>query len=200
MSKNCPKIAQSPCNDRILTFWQFCLFGQCFYLLTLLVPKTKMHISFWLERNLQHSHFHSRASKSTSCCPCFSLLRYCSLFLSSHLLCLASYVLLPSLCRQVPPGVAHKSSSKAAERVRMPQPWYPPWARKLAKIIFFLGCALSSLCTHTMGLNWEVLNGVGVDGVGVSSPFSYASSLFFFAFLRFSLRFSLLLLKGKGKQ
>ena len=45
---------------------------------------------------------------------------------------------------------------------------------------------------------WEVLNGVGVDGVGVIFPFFYAFSrfsthffrFFFFAFLRFSSLFS----------
>ena len=44
---------------------------------------------------------------------------------------------------------------------------------------------------------WEVLNGVGVDGVGVIFPFFYAFFvflriflLFFFAFLSFSLLFS----------
>ena len=40
---------------------------------------------------------------------------------------------------------------------------------------------------------WEVLNGVGVDGVGVIFPFFYAFLLFFYAF-------SPLLLKEKGKQ
>ena len=46
---------------------------------------------------------------------------------------------------------------------------------------------------------WEVLNGVGVDGVGVIFPCFCAFfrfSLFFFVFLRFSL----LLPKDKGKQ
>ena len=50
--------------------------------------------------------------------------------------------------------------------------------------------------------SWEVLNGVGVDGVGVISPFFMHFSPFY-AFFRFSspfLRFSLLLLKDKGKQ
>ena len=56
-----------------------------------------------------------------------------------------------------------------------------------------------------MSCHWEVLNGVGVDGVGVILPFFYA----FFAFFRFlsffSLffvfrRFSFLLLKDEGKQ
>ena len=53
------------------------------------------------------------------------------------------------------------------------------------------------LFEHPQG--WEVLNGVGVDGVdgvGVIFPFFYAFIRFFFAFLRFSL----LLLKDKGKQ
>ena len=51
---------------------------------------------------------------------------------------------------------------------------------------------------------WEVLNGVGVDGVGVIFPFFYAFFALlrifslFFVFLRFSLL--LLLLKDKGKQ
>ena len=47
---------------------------------------------------------------------------------------------------------------------------------------------------------WEVLNGVGVDGVGVIFPFVHAFFPFFFAFFRFFFRFSLLLLKDKGKQ
>ena len=53
---------------------------------------------------------------------------------------------------------------------------------------------------------WEVLNGVGVDGVGVIFPFFYAFSFFFTHFFVFFslffvfLRFSLLLLKDKGKQ
>ena len=48
----------------------------------------------------------------------------------------------------------------------------------------------------------EVLNEVGVDGVGVISPFFYAFLRFFthfFGFFAF-LRFSLLLLNDKGKQ
>ena len=56
---------------------------------------------------------------------------------------------------------------------------------------------------------WEVLNGVGVDGVGVILPFFYAFFIFFFFLTHFFvfvplffvfLRFSLLLLKDKGKQ
>ena len=53
--------------------------------------------------------------------------------------------------------------------------------------------------------SWEVLNGVGVDGVGVIFPFFTHFSFFkqffafFFAFLRFS-SLSLLLLKDIGKQ
>ena len=51
---------------------------------------------------------------------------------------------------------------------------------------------------------WEVLNGVGVDGVRVIFPFFYAFFVFY-AFFRFFfafvfLRFSLLLVKDKGKQ
>ena len=55
-------------------------------------------------------------------------------------------------------------------------------------------------------LHWKVLNGVGVDGVGVISPFFTHFSPFsthFPLFLRnfpLFLRFSLLLLKDKGKQ
>ena len=47
-----------------------------------------------------------------------------------------------------------------------------------------------------LGTCWEVLNGVGVDGVGVIFPFFYAFFVFlrnfslFFAFLRFSSLFS----------
>ena len=58
-----------------------------------------------------------------------------------------------------------------------------------------------------MCLFWEVLNGVGVDGVGVIFPFSTHFSPFFYAFFPLFLRifplflrFSLLLLKDKGKQ
>ena len=53
--------------------------------------------------------------------------------------------------------------------------------------------------------SWEVLHGVGVDGVGVIFPFFYAFFVFY-AFFRFFplffvfLRFSLLLPKDKGKQ
>ena len=48
---------------------------------------------------------------------------------------------------------------------------------------------------------WEVLNGVGVDGVGVIFPFFYAFFPFFFLrIFPLFLRFSLLLLKDKGKQ
>ena len=54
---------------------------------------------------------------------------------------------------------------------------------------------------HSGGLtrHWEVLNGVGVDGVGRIFPF-------FYSFLRFSslffvfLRFSLILLEDRGKR
>ena len=57
-----------------------------------------------------------------------------------------------------------------------------------------------SLCVF-----WEVLNGVGVDGVGVIFPCFYAFFAFFTHFFVFFslffvfLRFSLLLLKDKGK-
>ena len=44
---------------------------------------------------------------------------------------------------------------------------------------------------------WEVLNGVGVDGVGVIFPFFYAFFPFFHAFLRFSSLFSS---SPRGKQ
>ena len=52
---------------------------------------------------------------------------------------------------------------------------------------------------------WEVLNGVGVDGVGVIFPLFYAFFVFYANFRFFSLffvflRFSLLLLEDKGKQ
>ena len=47
--------------------------------------------------------------------------------------------------------------------------------------------------------NWEVLNGVGVDGVGVIFPFLCILPLFLRIFPLF-FRFSLLLLKDKGKQ
>ena len=46
---------------------------------------------------------------------------------------------------------------------------------------------------------WEVVNGVGVDGVGGIFPFSYAFFPFFYAFFPLFLRFSLLLLKDKGQ-
>ena len=49
-------------------------------------------------------------------------------------------------------------------------------------------------------INWEVLNGVGVDGVGMNFPFFYAFFLFLYAFSPFFLHFSLLPLKDKGKQ
>ena len=48
-------------------------------------------------------------------------------------------------------------------------------------------------------IRWEVLNGVGVDGVGVIFPFFTHCSLFSRIFPLF-LRFSLLLLTDKGKQ
>ena len=44
-----------------------------------------------------------------------------------------------------------------------------------AKVAKWLLSAFSSL-------SWEVLNGVGVDGVGVTFPFFYAFSPFFYAF------------------
>ena len=75
----------------------------------------------------------------------------------------------------------------------------------------FLILTFSSLkngpLNEVLGFYWEVLNGVGVDGVGVIFPFFYAFfvflrifSLFFFRFFFVFLRFSLLLLKDKGKQ
>ena len=55
--------------------------------------------------------------------------------------------------------------------------------------LYFYGRSdFSDLCQ-----TWEVLNGVGVDGVGVIFPFSYVFSPFF-------LRISLLLPEDKGKQ
>ena len=54
---------------------------------------------------------------------------------------------------------------------------------------------------------WEVLNGVGVDGVGGIFPFFYVFffvffrfSSFFFVFLRFSSLFFAFLLEDKGEQ
>ena len=50
--------------------------------------------------------------------------------------------------------------------------------------------------------NWEVLNGVGVDGVGVVFPFFYAFSPFLHIFSVFFIRFSSLFsssLKGQGR-
>ena len=49
-------------------------------------------------------------------------------------------------------------------------------------------------------MTWEVLNGVGVDGVGVIFPFFYAFFPFFLRIFPLFLRISLLLLKDKGKQ
>ena len=54
--------------------------------------------------------------------------------------------------------------------------------------------------------DWEVLNGVGVDGVGGIFPFFtfffvfFRFSSFFFAFLRFSSLFFVFLLEDKGEQ
>ena len=41
----------------------------------------------------------------------------------------------------------------------------------------------------TVNQNWEVLNGVGVDGVGVIFPFFYAFFRFFYAFFPFFFAF-----------
>ena len=47
---------------------------------------------------------------------------------------------------------------------------------------------------------WEVLNGVGVDGVGVIFPFLLRIFPLFLRIFPLFLRFALLLLKDKGKQ
>ena len=49
-------------------------------------------------------------------------------------------------------------------------------------------------------LIWEVLNGVGVDGVGVIFPPFFTHYSPFLRIFPLFLRFSLLLLKDKGKQ
>ena len=46
---------------------------------------------------------------------------------------------------------------------------------------------------------WEVLNGVGVDGVGVIFPFFYAFFLFFYAFFPFFYAFFSASPKGQGQ-
>ena len=63
-------------------------------------------------------------------------------------------------------------------------------------------CAKWGCCTldaRTKGeasqVNWEVLNGVGVDGVGVIFPFFYAFFPFFYAFFPFFFAFVYLLQK-----